>query len=106
MKRFSRKWFSQIMIHRLIKHELDQLKELVALETSVAWKLSYGDVIKYLISEYKNSRKVTYPVEPKLLLANSLKKPSLKISVPLTKTSLSVTTKLEGKKVISYFIKN
>ena len=95
MKRFSRKWFAQIMIHRLLKRELDQLKVTIAKEMNATWKLSYNDVIKQLIKNYKESRRIEVPLEPKLFLSNSLKNSRLKISL-----------KLDGKQRVSYSLEN
>ena len=107
MKRFSKKWFAQIMIHRLLKRELDQLKKMIVKETSVTWELSYGDVISYLIKDFKKSRRIESLVESKLLTGNSLIKPGLNLSIPLKKVStLSTTTKLDGKQRVSYSLEN
>ena len=95
MKRFSRKWFAQIMIHRLLKRELDQLKFIIAKEMNATWKLSYNDEIKFLIKNFKESRRIEVSLEPKLLLGNSLKNSRLKISL-----------KLDVKKRISYSLKS
>jgi len=107
MKRFSRKWFSQIMIHRLLKRKLDQLKVTIAKETNATWKLSYNDVITYLIKNYKESRRIEVLLEPKLLTGVTLDKSSLNLSVPLKKvTTLNTTTKLDGKQRVSYSLEN
>ena len=107
MKRFSKKWFAQIMIHRLLKRELDQLKKMIVKETSVTWELSYGDVISYLIKNFKKSRRIESLVESKLLTSNSLVKSGLNLSIPLKKVStLSTTTKLDGKQRVSYSLEN
>ncbi|MCH7560376.1 MAG: hypothetical protein IIC67_03235 [Thaumarchaeota archaeon] len=95
MKRFSRKWFAQIMIHRLLKRELDQLKFIIAKEMNATWKLSYNDEIKFLIKNFKESRRIEVSLEPKLLLGNSLKNSRLKIS-----------SKLDGKQRISYSLES
>ncbi len=94
MKRFSRKWFSQIMINKLLKRELDQLKKIITKETNVNYNLSYGDVIKHLLEHYKQTKKLEYTLEPKF-----------NVSMPLRSvTRLNVSTKLDGKKRISYTI--
>ena len=96
MKRFSRTWFTQIMIHKLLKQELDQLKKIISKETNINCNLSYGDVIKHLLQHYKQSKKLEYTLEPKL-----------NVSIPLRPvTSLNVSTKLDGKQRISYSLKN
>lgn len=62
MKRFSRGWFSQIMVHKFLKRELDRLKDLVAIEAKINYNPSYGDVIKFLVHFYKeNSQSVRLP---------------------------------------------
>lgn len=107
MKRFSRKWFSQIMINKLLKRELDQLKSIVARETLVTWNLSYGDVISYLIKNFKKSQRIESLVEPKLLTSVTLDKSGLNLSIPLKKvTTLSTTTKLDSKQRVSYSLEN
>ena len=83
------------MIHRLLKRELDQLKVTIAKEMNATWKLSYNDVITYLIENYKESRRIEVPLEPKLLLGSSLKNSGLKVS-----------TKLDGKQRASYILEN
>jgi len=106
MRRFSKKWFSQIMIHKLLKRELDELKSIVTIEISANWKLSYGDVILYLIKDFKKSRLTEYPIEQKLLSGTSFSSTKLKVSVPLKKISVSTATKLDGKQRVSYSLEN
>jgi len=91
MKRFSRKWFSQIMINKLLKQKLDVLKEIIKKETNKNYNLSYGDVIKHLIQHYMQSKKLEYAVEPKTYVGTSL--PSV--------TSVNVSSKLDGKERVS-----
>lgn len=79
------------MVNKLLKLELDQLKFIMAKEMRATWKLSYNDVIKQLIKNYKESRSTEVSLEPKLLLGRSLKNPGLKIS-----------SKLDGKSRVSY----
>ena len=95
MKRLSKKWFTQIMIHRLLKRELDQLKVIITKEMNATWKLSYNDEIKFLIKKFNESRRIEVSLEPKLLLASSLKNSGLKIS-----------SKLDGKQRFSYSIES
>ena len=83
------------MIHRLLKRELDQLKFIIAKEMNATWKLSYNDEIKFLIKKFKESRRIEVPLEPKLLLASSLKNSGLKIS-----------SKLDGKQHFSYSLES
>lgn len=95
MKRFSRKWFSQIMIHKFLKRELDQLKKSIKFETNSDYELSYGDVIIFLLTHYKKTKQNEYPVEQKL-----------SVSIPLQKKSINVSTKLDGKQRVSYSLEN
>lgn len=95
MKRFSRKWFLQIMIHKLLKRELDELKKIIAKETLVTWELSYGDVIAHLVKYYKENKSIAYPVEQKL-----------RVIIPLKKSTLSISSKLDGKQRVSYSLEN
>ena len=95
MGRFNKNWFAQIMIHRLLKRELDQLKVTITKEMNATWKLSYNDEIKFLIKNFKESRRIEVPLEPKLLLGSSLKNSGLKVS-----------SKLDGKQRVSYSLEN
>ena len=106
MKRFSKKWFSQIMIHKLLKKQLDELKSVVAIETNTTYRISYGDIISYLITEFKNSRRIEYTIEPKLLSGTSFSSTKLNVSVPLKKVSVLRTTKLDGKQRVSYSLES
>jgi len=93
MKRFSRTWFSQIMIHKLLKKELDSLKKNIAFETNVNYNLSYGDVITFLVNHYKKTKQKEYPIEEKL-----------RVATPLQRKSINVGTKLDGKQRVSYSV--
>ena len=95
MKRFSRSWFTQIMIHKLLKRELDQLKKIIVKETNVNYNLSYGDVITFLINDYKKIRSNEHTIEQKFY-----------VSVPLQKKSINVSTKLDGKQRFSYSLES
>ena len=91
MKRFSRKWFSQIMIHKLLKSKLDKLKKVISLESNFDYKLSYGDVILFLINHYEKTRHEESLIEQKL-----------NISYPLIKKSFNFGRRLDGKQRVSY----
>ena len=106
MKRFSRKWFSQIMIHKLLKKELDELKSIVSKEIPSTHPISYADVIIILIKEFKEKRKIEYLIEPKLMIKNSFSGTKLNASIPLRKTSLASGSKLDGKQRISFSIES
>lgn len=80
------------MIRKVLKKELDSLKETVTMETNSSFKQSYGDVINFLINFYKKSKRIEYPIEEKT-----------RIAIPLQNVSLvSVATKLDGKTRVSY----
>ena len=82
------------MIHKILKKELESLKEIVALETNASFKQSYGDVINFLVNYYKKTKRIEYPIEEKT-----------RIAIPLQKISLvHVATKLDGKTRVSYDI--
>jgi len=98
MKRFSRRTFSQIMLSKKLKLNLDKLKSHIAKEISTTWNLSYNDVISYLIDEYSKSRKAEYQLEEKLIVASSIK-PKLTVAIPLKKI---YQTNLEQKKLVSF----
>jgi len=102
MKRSSKKWFSQIMIHKKIKQELDSLKEIVRINTNANHRTSYGDVISFLIKHYKNSLRVEYPLSQGVLVGNEIQKKDLSVSIPLKRKSLRVSSKLDGKQRVSY----
>jgi hypothetical protein len=96
MKRLSKKWFSQIMIHKQLKQEFDELKEHVRIDTHAKHRISYADVIIFLIREYRKSLKVVHPLSHKTLVGAKLKRRNPKIAMPLIK-STTVATKLDGR---------
>jgi len=106
MKRFSRSWFSQIMIHKILKKELEELKSIIDKEISGSCPISYGDVITYLIKEFREKRKIEYPIEQQLLFRNSFSATKLNAVVQLKKNSLASSTKLDGKQRISYSVES
>lgn len=81
------------MIHKVLKKELDSLKEIVALKTNASFKQSYGDVINFLVNYYKQSKRIEYPIEEKT-----------RIAIPLQNVSLVNVAKLDGKTRVSYDI--
>lgn len=83
------------MIHKLIKQELDELKEVVRISAHANHRISYADVIIFLIREYKKSIIVMSPLSSKILVGTKLKRRSSKIAMPLKK-STTVVTKLDG----------
>ena len=106
MKRFSRKWFSQIMIHKKIKQELDSLKETVARETKVNHRISYGDEINFLIKHYKKTQRLEFPLLPSLLVGNVIAKKNLHVSMPLERNVTRLSYKLDGKLLGSTSLKS
>ncbi len=91
------------MINNVLKNELDQLKNIISVEKSLTWDMSYGDVIIYLIQEFIKPKTIMYPIEPKLLFRNSFSEQSLKISTPMKKTLKKiVVTNVDNKNYISY----
>ena len=102
MKRFSKVWFSQIMIHKTIKQELDELKKVF----TIKYKLSYADVIRILISEYKKSKRVEYLISQKTLVGTKIKRENLKVVTPLRRQSTSVNSKLDGKTRVSFLLES
>ena len=83
MKRFSRKWFAQIMIPKSIKQELDDFKKIFTIKYKINYKLSYADVIRILINEYKKPFRVVYPLSQKTLVGTKIKRGNLKVVTPL-----------------------
>jgi len=83
MKRFSKKWFAQIMINKRIKQQLDQLKNVIRIDTHVQGPISYNDEIKYLIKKFNESRRIEVPLQPVLFSGSSFKDPGLKIAYSL-----------------------
>ena len=106
MKRFSRRWFSQIMIHKLIKQELDELKKVFAIKYNIHYKLSYADVIRILISEYRKSHRVEYPISQKTLVVTKIKRGNLKVVTPLKRRASSVGAKLDGRTRVSFSLES
>ncbi len=102
MKRFSRKWFSQIMINNKLKQKLDYLKEIIRMETNSPYKLSYGDVVKHLIQKYEESKRLEYPIREEITVVTPLKAKNLNVSIPLSKTSSISSSKLDGKRNVSF----
>ena len=95
MKRLSRKWFAQIMINKLLKKELDFLKQVMKLEYKKDYNLSYNDVITILVNNYKKN-KLEFSLEPKL-----------NIVMPFSRhTPPAISSKLDGKTKVSFSLKS
>jgi len=84
------------MIKKSLKVDLDQLKNIISKQKSVTWSLSYGDVINYLVNEFKKNPSITR----KKYSTNV--RSGLFVSIPLTKKELNVGIKLEKKNLVSY----
>lgn len=95
MKRYSKKGFAQVMINKLLKGKLDELKKIIAKETGATWNLSYCDVISHLVKNYKLPEKIVTSIEPKLLTQFSFSEAKLRVS-----------KKLDGKQRVSYSLEN
>jgi len=93
------------MIHKNIKQELDELKEIVRIDMNVNHKISYGDVIKYLIANYKKTLKATYPLSQKLLVGRKIENQRLNVIIPLRK-SFGVSSKLDEKTRVSFSLES
>ena len=106
MKRLSKKWFSQIMIHKKIKQELDSLKEIVRIDTNAKHRISYADVIIFLIKHYTNSLRAEYPISQRLLVGNKVEKKDLRVSIPITPKPFSASSKLDEKTRVSYSVES
>ena len=85
------------MIHKAIKHELDELKEIVRAHTGASHRISYADVIVFLIREYKKSLRVVYPLSQKTLVGTKIKRENLKVVTPLRRYSTRIVSKIDGK---------
>ena len=97
MKRFSKKWFSQIMIHKKIKQELDFLKETVRKETKVNHRISYGDEIIFLIKHYKKTQRQENSLMQSLLVGEVIEEKKLCVSTPIKDNRTRVSSNLDGK---------
>ena len=84
------------MIKKSLKADLDQLKNIISEQKSVSWSLSYGEVISYLVNEFKkNPSMVRKKYSTKV-------RSGLFVSIPLNKIELNVGIKLEKKNLVSY----
>lgn len=55
MASYNTQKFSQIMLENSLKHELYFLKPIIADKLKATWKLSFNDVLNYLVNFYKNN---------------------------------------------------
>lgn len=84
------------MINNLLKDDLNQLKVIVARETNTNYIPSYNDIIIFLINYYKKLKRIEFPLEKKLFVEVPLK--------PIS--SINVSSKLENKTRIAFFLEN
>ena len=83
------------MLNVGIKKQLDKLKPIIAKRIHIDMnKISYNDIIDYLIKNFKTKR-IEYPIEQKRLVA-----------IPLRPVSLSVSSKLENKTKASFLLES
>jgi len=94
------------MIHKTIKAELDELKEVVRIHTRANYRISYADVIVFLIKHYKDTLKSEYALNQKLLVAKNIEKNNLSVSRPLTPKPYSAITKLDQKTRVSFLLES
>ncbi len=106
MKRFSRKWFAQIMIRKSLKQKLDSFKEIVRFETNANHPISYGDVVSFLIEKYEKPLRVVYPLSQKTLVGTKIKRGNLKVVTRLRRQTTSVISKLDGKTRVSFLLES
>ena len=106
MKRLSKRWFAQIMIHKQLKQELDELKKVFTIKYKIKYKLSYADVIRILINEYKKPFRVVYPLSQKTLVGTKIKREDLKVVTPLRRQTTSVGVKLDEKTRVSFLLES
>ena len=94
------------MIHKQLKQELDELKKVFAIKYNISHKLSYADVIRILIREYKKSLTVVYPISQKTLVGTKIKRENLKVVSTLRRQTTSVSSKLDGKTRVSFLLES
>jgi len=98
--------FKHISLHITIKQELDELKKIVRIHTHANHPISYADVIVFLIKHYKDSLRIQYPLNQKLLVGRKLEKNNLSVSIPINPKPYSASLKLDGKIRVSNSIKS
>ena len=93
------------MVYNQLKKELEELKQIFAIKYKINYDPSYADVIRILITEYKNSLTAVYPLCQKTLVGVKIKGGSLKVSTLLRKSS-SIGVKLDGKTRVSFLLES
>ncbi len=58
MASYNTQKFSQIMLENSLKHELYFLKPTIADKLKATWKLSFNDVLNYLVNFYKKNSEI------------------------------------------------
>jgi len=95
MTTYNKQKFSQVMLNVGIKKQLDKLKPIIKKRIHIDMnKISYNDVIDYLIKNFQTKR-IEYPIEQKHLVV-----------IPLRPVSLSISSKLENKTKASFLLES
>ena len=102
----NKQWFKHISMHITIKQELEELKKIVRIHTHATHPISYADVIIFLIKHYKDSLRIEYPLNQKLLVVNKLEKNNLNVCTPITPRPYSESLKMDGKTRASFFVES
>ena len=101
-----KKPFTHVSMHKKIKQELLELKETVRIHTHGDYDPSYANVIVFLIKHYKDSLRVEYPLNQKLLVGNTLQNKKLNVLTSITPKPYSASVKLNGKTRASYSVES
>jgi len=89
MKTYDKEKFSQIMINKPLKDELDSFSDEIKRKKRT-WYVSYNEIISFLVKAYRKSMLV-YSLDEKLLIASKLK------DVKVVKTH-----PLQPKRIVSF----
>jgi hypothetical protein len=106
MGKTNKKNFTHITINKKLKQELDLLKETVRKELGVTRIIWCPDVINFLINHYRNSSKVEFLLNQKLLVGNKLEKENLSVAIPVTPKPFRPFYELDEKTRASYFVES
>ena len=98
--------FTHITINKKLKHELDLLKEIVRKELGVTRTIWCPDVINFLINHYKNSSKIEFLLNQKLLVGHKLEQNNLSVVTCITPKPYSASVKLDGKTRVSFLLES
>lgn len=93
-QRFSRRRFTNIMISCKLKSKLGSLKFIVKKKLNASWKVSYADVISFLIEELENAP-LSYPVN-KFSIKYPTKSSRIRLSFPVRKTNMKIRYKIKS----------